>query len=133
MVDSIGRADVTQLLVAAMSTSEKNHRVLANNIANADTPGFTPQQLDFQRVLRATLDGRGGAVLRTGHPRHQTLAVSKRVLREAAQSSRNDFNKVNLDQELAALSENTSKYVTYATLLNKRFEQYRNTLQSLSR
>ena len=40
--------DTTNLLVQAMKVREQNHRYLANNIANVDTPNFTPSEIDFQ-------------------------------------------------------------------------------------
>ncbi|MGC8846954.1 MAG: flagellar basal body protein, partial [Candidatus Hydrogenedens sp.] len=30
-----------------MKVAEINHRYIANNIANADTPGYTQKELDF--------------------------------------------------------------------------------------
>ena len=43
--------------------TEDRHEMLAENIANIDTPGYRTKQLDaraFQRALREALDRRGG-------------------------------------------------------------------------
>ena len=125
--------DTSQVLLSAMKTAETNHRVLANNIANADTPHFTPVHLDFQKTLRANLEGRGGIALRTTRPRHLDYRSNRPQFEGLAFLSKNDYNKVDLDEQLAALSENTGKYTTYARLMTKRFEEAKYLLNTLAR
>lgn len=120
-----------QLLQEAMRTCVQNHTVIANNIANADTPNFTPSKLDFQGTLNEALEGRGRFSLRKTQARH--LDISREIPRfeHIALSSKNDYNKVDLEQEMADLSENTGKYTIYGSLLVKQFKQAKDMLAGL--
>ncbi|HQE83912.1 MAG TPA: hypothetical protein PLM14_12995, partial [Candidatus Hydrogenedentes bacterium] len=48
-----------------------------------------------------------------------------------AVSSKNDYNKVDLEEEMARLSSNTSDYTTYGSLLVKYYQQVKNMLTTL--
>lgn len=120
-----------QLLQRAMQVCTQNHTIIANNIANADTPNYTPSKLDFQRTLRDNLEGRGRFSLRKTQARH--LDVTREIPRfeHIALSSKNDYNKVDLEQEMADLSDNTGKYTIYGSLLVKQFKQAKDMLAGL--
>ena len=124
---------VEQALTAAVRVTEVNHRYIANNIANADTPGYSPVVMDFQKTLREQLHGRGGFSLRESRPRHMSFTSHRPQLERRVRISKNDFNKVDLDEEVARLAENTSNHTTYTMLLNKRFEETVNMLRTLNR
>lgn len=121
------------LLIQAMKTAELNHRVLSQNIANVDTPNYNSVNLDFQKTLRAAIEGRGGFALRTDQPRHLDFLHNRPEFERLAFLSKNDYNKVDLDEQMAKLSENTGNYTTYAALLSKRFEMVKSMLNSLAR
>jgi flagellar basal-body rod protein FlgB len=104
---------------------------LANNIANLDTPRFNPTHVDFQKSLQAALEGRGQVALRTTDSRHLNFAHATLDTERVAQSSKNDYNKVDIDREMAALSENTGRYNLYSSLLTKRFQVVKNMLTNL--
>lgn len=125
--------DVSRLLVEAMKVAELNHKYIAQNIANVDTPGYNAVELDFQRTLQSAIEGRGGFGLRTSHPRHFDFVDETPVFEDLAFSSKNDYNKVDVDDQMAKLSENTGKYTTYAMLLNNRFQRIREMLSDLRR
>lgn len=133
---SIGRLDgfdTNQVLLSAMKTAEANHRLIANNIANADTPQFAPAEMDFQKTLQAMVEGRSHTALRTSRSRHIDMAsIHTRVDRKSF-LSKNDFNQVDLDSELAKLGENRGNYIVYSRLLAKKFQMTADTLSSLAR
>ncbi len=124
----IGTTDVLQ---AAMRTASMNHRIIANNIANVDTPNFNPVQMDFQSTLRAVLDGGERISLRRTHPRH--LEATRYLTRfdRLARTSKSDYNKVELEHEMASLDENTGNYNLYGSLLVRQFREYRNMLNNM--
>lgn len=124
---------VTKVLGDAMRTAAITHRYLANNIANVDTPGFSPREIDFDKTLRAYIEGRGGIALRTNRPRHLEFESHRSHLVRKARVSTNDFNKVDLDDQITKLSANTGRYTLYASLLDKHFTMTRNMLQALQR
>ena len=123
--------DVTRLLHQGMRVAELNQRFIANNIANVETPRFNPVRLDFQASLRAAIEGRDRVDLRTTQARHIEASRMRPGFERFTPGSRNDYNKVDLDEEMAALSENTSRYTTWARLLNKRFSSVHRMLNDL--
>ena len=120
---------ITSLLVGAMRVAQDNHRIIANNIANLDTPRYNPVRLDFQATVRSAVEGRGGIALRRTRPQHLgasrggALELDRLVL-----YSKNDYNKVDIDQEMADLSENTGRYTLYGSLLVKQFQMVKSML-----
>lgn len=132
-MNSLAGTDTTRLLMSAMKTAEMNHRYLANNIANADTPGFNPANIDFQKTLSAVMDGQESMRLRTGTSRHLSFSRNTVEFERLASLSKNDYNKVDLDDQMARLQENTGRYTSYAALVSKRFQMTKDMLNSLSR
>jgi flagellar basal-body rod protein FlgB len=120
--------NTTRLLVAGMKVAQENHRLIANNIANADTPGYNPVRLDFQATLNDAVAGRGAIALRRTDPRH--LDASRRSVgtTRLVRSSKNDYNKVDIEEEIANLAENRGKYMQYASILTKQFSMVKNML-----
>lgn len=116
------------LLAGAMGVAQDNHRIIANNIANADTPGYTPVKLDFQETLRSALGGRGRIQLRNTRPQHLEREFGSLRTHQFHSTSKNDRNKVDLEMEIAALSKNTGKYSLYASILTKQFQMTKNML-----
>lgn len=125
--------DTMHLLSAGMKVSAMNHKFLANNIANADTPHYNPTELDFHKVLKAEVEGRGGLNLRKSHPRHLDGHAKPARFEGLAFLSKNDYNKVDLDDQLAKLAENRGRYIMYSRVLSKKFEMTKNMLNSLNR
>lgn len=123
--------DTSTLLVKAMGLAQDNHRIIANNIANVETPGYNPVQLDFQATLRNELAGRGRIELRRTRPEH--LASSRFFPKHASvvQASKNDYNKVDIEQEIANLDKNTGNFLTYGSILAKQFQIVKSVLTNL--
>jgi flagellar basal-body rod protein FlgB len=133
MVNSVGKISAETMLISAMKVAEINHRYIANNIANADTPGYTQRELDFQKSLDAVLQGRGGIVLRTSHPRHIQIEKEGVVVEKKSNVLKNDFNSVDIDEQIAKLTENTGNINIYSSLLSKKFSQLTTIINDLKR
>ncbi|HNR35954.1 MAG TPA: flagellar basal body rod protein FlgB [Candidatus Hydrogenedentes bacterium] len=123
--------DTLRLLVTGMKVARENHRIIANNISNVDTPGFNPTQLDFQTTLRNMLDGEGRVSLRKTQPRHIERSAFRPDFERLAFFSKNDYNKVDLEEEMANLDMNTGRYTIYGSLVVKQFEMAKNLLTTL--
>jgi flagellar basal-body rod protein FlgB len=115
MLAAVRGMPTVDLLAVSLRLLERNNRLLANNIANVDTPNFKPSHLDFheslKKVLRHTTSASGGV----GRP----LPM---VLEEDGAEARNDGNSVDIETEMMKVAENTAKYELYAGLLKKKFE-----------
>jgi flagellar basal-body rod protein FlgB len=97
---------------ALMLRSERQ-RMLAGNIANADTPGFVARDMDFAAALReATRRANPGAA-------RSPALLAETHLRYAAPSQSNlDGNSVDMDRERASFADNTVKYEATLRFIN---------------
>lgn len=89
----------------ALALREQRLQVLAANIANADTPHYKAQDLDFSSALRAALQPGAGA----GGDAIGDAAASARVARPSSQPSL-DGNTVDGDRENATYAQATLEY-----------------------
>ncbi|WP_297444717.1 flagellar basal body rod protein FlgB [Desulfurobacterium sp.] len=79
----------------------RRSEVIQGNIANADTPGYKPKDLVFEKELEENLH------LKRTDPRHMDPSFPPVRFRlvNAQDYSGYDDNRVNLDKELAKLAE----------------------------
>jgi flagellar basal-body rod protein FlgB len=64
MLNGVTQADAIGVLERMMQFAGQRHRIIANNIANADTPGFRPVDVSvdgFRAQLREAVDRRNDA------------------------------------------------------------------------
>jgi flagellar basal-body rod protein FlgB len=115
-----------QLLSKVLDLRAQKAQVIAANIANAETPGFSPSRFDFEQDLAYALDKNKGIRLSMSHPAHIPLGptnfqeVSGKVVMVKDQTGIGDKNGVSVDQEMLDLSENELMYETATQLLNKK-------------
>ena len=99
---------------ALVLTSERQ-RLIASNIANADTPGYVARDFNFAQALReATSDTEKRSVSQIKAGDYGTEATTARVERNllyAMPGQTNlDRNTVDMDRERASFAANTIKY-----------------------
>ncbi len=97
-----------QALQAAMGGSELRQTLLTNNLANVDTPGYQPEDVDFQSTLQQALSSGQSPTSVTFQP-HTTPA-----------SAGPDGNGVSAEQQEAYLSENGLLYETLTQIAAQR-------------
>ena len=102
--------DTLNFQTEALALRSERQRLLASNIANADTPGYVARDFDFSRALRdATASQAAG-------PRSSRAEA---VLRYSAPSQTNlDGNTVDMNRERAAFAENTLKFDATLRFIN---------------
>lgn len=107
----------------ALKTYSQRNRVLASNIANADTPHYKARDVDFKQVLK-TARGEASTLHRT-HERHLTPngsdATGELLYRMPHQPSL-DGNTVESDIEQAAYAENAMRYQASVMLIDRRIK-----------
>ena len=91
---------VTSNLERYMDLLSTRQKLVAANIANADTPGYKAQDIDFQFEFMTLADGE--------HP--QTIAAQ-------GLSQKPDGNNVDIDREARLLSENAMRFNVASTLV----------------
>jgi flagellar basal-body rod protein FlgB len=119
------------LLGKSIDMRARNHNHLSANVANAETPGYTPQRLSFEGELKEALqDKKKGVSVEPPHPRHipikgntaQLDAVQGRVVETPAITMGRDGNRVELENEMAQMAENQIMYNASIQILAKKFE-----------
>ncbi|MEO3474514.1 flagellar basal body protein [Roseomonas sp. CAU 1739] len=104
------------LAEARLHWLDARQRVLSQNVANADTPGFRPS--DMQPFAQA-LAGVQGAVARTD-PRHLAPARDARAQRERRVERSMDGNGVALDREAMRIADTETAHAL-AVGLHRRY------------
>lgn len=125
---SITFKDALGIHEQALTVREKRAEVLANNLANADTPNFKARDLDFAALLKGQLSmaGREGMGLNRTASAHQSGIASEddipgMVYRVPLQPSL-DGNTVDEQVEQAAYARNALEFQASFTMLNRRFK-----------
>ena len=108
----------------ALEIRAKRSELLANNLANADTPGFKARDLDFSKALDNAVSSRRVGLTRT-HDSHFSggsadtqYSVGYRV---PLQPDTGDGNTVDSLREQSSFAENSLRYQASLTFLNGRF------------
>ena len=106
--------DATQIaLERALQGSSLRQRVLSNNLANANTPGFKRSDVDFHESLARELQAGGSA-------RDALERVSFAPVTDTSSSMRADGNNVDVDEEMSLLQENSLEYQSLVTIARAR-------------
>jgi flagellar basal-body rod protein FlgB len=123
-----------QLLDLSMRVRGARHEILSANIANAETPGYRPRDLDFESIIRSAAqmdDDRGGSREQKmdrllARPLDLQSAVYEPLLPDNRHGEeRLDGNGVGLDRQLALMNENTLSYEASLTLFSRTLANLR--------
>jgi flagellar basal-body rod protein FlgB len=111
-----------QVISKLLDLTANRHRVLSNNIANVNTPGFRRQDLEFGTALREATQ-EGSAALKA-------LQVSARE--DESVPVRLDGNSVQLEMELAEMSKNLLLHQMALQLMGARLQLQRTAITGRS-
>jgi flagellar basal-body rod protein FlgB len=115
--------DTLNFQAEALVLRSERQRLIASNIANADTPGYVAKDMDFASALRqatgqAATPGQMHATA-AGHIQPMAGARSEAGLRYATASQTNlDRNTVDMDRERASFADNSVKYEATLRFIN---------------
>lgn len=107
----------------ALVLRSERQRLLASNIANADTPGYQARDVNFAQALReATGTGATTGTLSAPQAGHIAAATGARaepnLLYATASQTNLDRNNVDMDRERAAFADNSVKYEATLRFIN---------------
>ncbi|SPE27587.1 Flagellar basal body rod protein FlgB [Candidatus Sulfopaludibacter sp. SbA3] len=94
-----------------MDLLSARQKLVASNIANADTPGYQTQDIDFQSEFRNATRG------------------SPQVQEVAGLATKNDGNNVSLDRESRLLAENALRFSLASQLMRSQLQQVRSAIK----
>ncbi len=126
--------DTLNFQAEALLLRSERQRLIASNIANADTPGYVARDMDFAAALReatalaspAMREGAAPSALAgplqttaVGHLQPSSGLRSEANLRYAMPSQTNlDRNTVDMDRERASFADNSVKYEATLRFIN---------------
>lgn len=124
---------INDLSFALKVNSIKNN-ILANNIANVDTPNYKAKKLEFSEVMREYFSGGSKLPLKTTNKRHLKGTIdiadpNSFVRLQNNPSLRNDGNDVNLDYEMSEMAKNSIQYSMFSQIIGGKFTGLKSAIQ----
>jgi flagellar basal-body rod protein FlgB len=104
-----GVTDRTERYLNLLSARQK---LVAANIANADTPGYKTKDIDFQEEFQSLVHGQ-----------------QPRTIEAAGLDAKPDGNNVNIDRETRLLAENAIRFNLASTLLRGDLKGIRDAIE----
>lgn len=101
---------------SALDALSLRQRVIADNIANVQTPGYQAKRVEFENALSAAVSGGTGV-------------VSARTL-TSLEPTREDGNNVNLDTEVLSNIDTNLRYQLATRAVDGQFAAMRTAMRS---
>jgi flagellar basal-body rod protein FlgB len=107
MLENVG-AGIEQF----MNLVSARQKLVASNIANADTPGYQTKDVDFENELQS-----------------QMLGAKPNVIEVSGLKNKNDGNNVDVDREARLLAENALRFSVASNLAHSEISTIRTAIQ----
>ncbi len=132
------------LLGKSIDLRVRNQNLISSNIANAETPGYTPKGLEFEQQLQSaakkTKNSRNGKSRPETpvNPAHIPLRgtgsgdisqVKGNVIEVPAKTPGRDGNSVEMENEMSRMMQNQVMFNASVQLLAKKFEGLKSALR----
>ncbi|MBP1754897.1 MAG: hypothetical protein H6Q59_1295 [Firmicutes bacterium] len=115
------------LIDKAADASWKRNEVIANNIANVDTPGYKRKDVQFQTYLQSALLGDNSLDRRVADIDLGSLDATV-YTDNSNLSYRLDGNNVDIDTESSNLAENQIRYYSLMDSMTQEFSRLKTVL-----
>jgi len=109
-------SETIELMSKVMDITTLRHQVLADNLANANTPNFIRSDVDFQSQLTQAIDAQDHA---------QIEAVTPVIQKDNVSPMSPDGNNVSVQKELGGMMENQLLYNFSARVIDRKFNGLR--------
>ena len=101
------------LLSKLLDLTATTNKVIANNIANVNTPGYKKSDVSFEKELLRAVESKNISKIQN---LQESISLSKN------KSTRKDGNNVDLDQELVTFYQMSDRHNIYLEILSKKFK-----------
>jgi flagellar basal-body rod protein FlgB len=112
------------LVLGLLNAEQRNYGVIANNLANVDTPGYRTMRVRFSEELSKLVNDRGELL--------PGQSVGTEVWQPAYKDASADGNDVALEREIVELNKNQIRTRFYLGVLNGRISRLRAAIQGKS-
>lgn len=116
-----------EVLRNGLSGLAERQKLIANNLANVDTPGYRSLDVSFERILERQVKGSTDLALVTTSPAHMAAPPPGENFsaQGLAKATRAGDVGVDVDAEMARLSETVIEYNAVAQLMAARLSLLR--------
>lgn len=111
-------------LPALMDVAQLRQRVISQNLANVNTPGYKRLDVEFEETLARVLEQQD-SVGKSG-----VSNVAAKIVEDTSTSVRADGNNVDVDRELGQLNKNAMLFQMYSQLMRSQFDAMRRAIES---
>jgi flagellar basal-body rod protein FlgB len=118
---------------SALDAGSVRQRVLASNIANAETPGYKAQEVVFEDVLRGEEENGKLALAKTsaGHLSGTSTPTAKAIVRDrGGEVPPGAVNDVQIEREMNEMVQNQIHFQAVSQLLANRYKSVRDAIRS---
>jgi len=122
-------------LSMAMDSTMLRHKVISQNMANVDTPGYKRREVSFEDYLASAMGDSDKLPLKTTDEKHisnvptEFSEVKPGVIRIDDTGITIDGNNVDVDRENAIMSENGIRYLALTRLMEINIGNYNTVLR----
>ncbi len=111
--------DTYRLLGKSIDVTTRRHSLIAGNVANLDTVGYTPKDIDFRKTLEIEMQ-KGQEKLARTNDKHFSTASDSSIRASVDSDGFDSDDPVNIDTEMTKLVENNIKYMTSVEMLKRK-------------
>ena len=125
MADSRIFGHTSKVIEKALDVSARRHNLIAGNIANMDTIGHKPKDIDFNKTLKRLMGEQEPDYLAKTHYKHLSAGDEVSLSMNGKNSEEVDIyhlDSVNIDTEMMNLTENNIKYRTITEMLLRKMK-----------
>ena len=138
MLEQILSSDNFNYLPRAMTAATIRQEVIANNIANVNTPNYRKSVVNFEDLLAREIYGEepdGKLKMHRTHDKHLPAVplefhAEPTIIQDMTNIMRVDNNNVDIDIEMATLAKNQLYYNALATELAAHVTRMKNAITS---
>lgn len=117
------------VLDKAADAANTRNEIIANNLANVDTPNYKRKDVAFENLLEQALVGSGTLDERITNVNAHLPRFNGTIYTDSSTLSyRLDGNNVDVDTESAMLAENQIRYNTLVSQIGQEFARYKTVL-----
>ena len=113
--------DSIQYLGKMLDVCATRQRVLANNLANSNTPGYVRKDVSFKDTLADAVKSDDSEVL---------AAYQPEIVEDRTSAFKADGNNVSSQKELSAISENNILYMLATRAIGGKFQTLHKVISS---
>lgn len=105
-----------------MDAAALRHRVISQNLANVNTPGYQRMDVEFEAALAEANIKQSG--------NKEIAKIKPQIVEDNSASMRADGNNVDVDRELGQLNKNALMFQMYSQLMRSQFDAMRRAIES---